>query len=156
MSYLPPAGQRVMMDRKISYLPTCSEIPNIFSMRKPGTRPRKPTYAHGQLPPLSQHPEDWILPEYPAYPKFWYDKSPMQPFCSGLPNSYPYRPTVTRCAPVMCEDQMPYGFPKESYDVRRRADWFNYWAEENFRYVSAFKLWENKFGAKYLYTKPRC
>ncbi|CAG5117037.1 unnamed protein product [Candidula unifasciata] len=143
MAYLPPAGIRCLTDSKVSYLPTMSEIQN-------------PAYTDKMLDAIkknAQHrPTDTSLPVKRAYS----DEIAFKPAKTFTEfDTYTAKGTWSHCKAGQPDlRKLPYGLPPNSFDVKIRANWFDHWKEQNYVYTGAFRQWEKRYGARYLYPTP--
>ncbi|XP_012945977.1 uncharacterized protein LOC106013821 [Aplysia californica] len=165
MSYLPPSGRRDFTAYRLTDLQAGVEKDNpLFTQdRLQRSKPRRPELLYDvTIPPLTSKTEDWIVQPPSRYPTNGVQHNcPMRPFCLG-PHVYGTVgvPDVRmRCCCTVSGKgdlrELPYSLPRECYDVRRRADWFNHWQEVNYHHSGALQNWEKMFGERYFYTSPK-
>uniref|UniRef100_A0A2C9L4V2 Uncharacterized protein n=1 Tax=Biomphalaria glabrata TaxID=6526 RepID=A0A2C9L4V2_BIOGL len=157
MTHLPGAGKRYITEDFMVHLPTMTEIPNPNLPIRHMKRRAKPfdPLTGLKLPPSQTTTEDWTYVPRPRYPHFSLESCPMRRYCMGIAYNVPKSLARNICSPEDPDPRvLPYGLPRETFDVRRRANWFDYWKEDHCQYAGAYQNWENTFGAKYFYTDP--
>ncbi|GFR65925.1 hypothetical protein ElyMa_001958400 [Elysia marginata] len=160
MAYLPPAGVRYFTSEKMSHLPTMSEIPNHRFMLQKNSVQLQENVSTFELPPLKNRDADWPPPPKSFSPKFRLYDDGSSARCQCLQPPLELGENAQHIGKTLLtkdsKELMPYRLPPQTYDCRRRANWFDNWKEQMARYAGSFALWHQQFGDQYYYTDTAC